>query len=147
MIEIAPVSPQCAGQVLAHVEATQVETYVRGDDADLHDFAGVDPTAAAAGDRDSSQLMMFRIETFPVGTQLHTWLQLSRPSDLEWSFFMDVLDAFCKHPRVGGRTAVGHGHVSVDLVADTAAPVDLMDWRAHLMEHRDDAITLLRGLR
>lgn len=124
-------------------EATQIETYIRGDDSDRHDFPDMDEPVEPAG-RDP-QLMLYRVETFPVGTQFHAWLQLHRPTAVELAFFCEVLEVFGKDGRLGGRHGVGHGLVDVDLWPDPQ-PVDLADWRAVVTGQRDEAIAVLQEL-
>lgn len=182
---ITPAPP--AGRHLATAfEATQIETYVRQDDADTHAFTAltsrpptgsgsgspgpllnpVDPatgeltddalaelTPSAAADAQDpttrSLLMLYRIETFPAGTQFATWLRLGHATDLEAAFFADVLEAYTANARLGGRGAIGHGTIRLDLTTSAAGeedPRDRVDWRAHLREHREDAMTALGTL-
>lgn len=59
----------------------------------------------------TAQLMLHRVETFPAGTRFGTWLRLDRASDLEATFFTDVLAAFVADGRLDGRAGIGHGQV------------------------------------
>jgi hypothetical protein len=144
--------------------ATQVETYVRQDDATGHDFAGVvapvPTTEAGLPDLDSllapeppdadTMLMMYRIETFPAGTVFSTWLRLTRATALEVAFFADVLARFQCDGRLGGRAAIGHGRIRAELVPVpvpvAGPPQPLPDWRAFLAARRDEATEALQGL-
>jgi hypothetical protein len=142
--------------------ATQIETYVRQDDTNDHAAAelyathvvDVDDTgepnldAAAIPDDDpASQLMMFRVETFPAGTRFATWLQLNHATDLEAAFFADVLDTYAAHARLGGRAAIGHGRVTLHLTRDhDDDPRERVDWRAQVAQRRDEALDALEGL-
>lgn len=156
-------APPTSRKLLTAFEATQIETYVRQDDADTHAFAGltgspVDPTtgdltAAAVrpelglDDTDRSLLMMYRIETFPAGTRFATWLRLAHATDLEAAFFADVLDTYRATARLGGRAAIGHGTIRLDLESTPAAdPRAQVDWRAQLTAHRDEALAALEAL-
>lgn len=156
-------APPASRKLLTAFEATQIETYVRQDDADTHAFHGltgspVDPstgelTAAAADDEldvdehGRSLLMMYRIETFPAGTRFATWLRLTHATDLEAAFFADVLDTYRTNARLGGRAAIGHGTIHLDLEpTSTTDPRTQVNWRAHLTEHRDEALTALEAL-
>ena len=154
-------APSTSRKLLTAFEATQIETYVRQDDADTHAFTAltrspVDPatgelTAAGAepgaDDSDRSMLMMYRIETFPAGTRFATWIRLAHATDLEAAFFADVLDTFRATARLGGRAAIGHGTIHLDLDPTPADdPRDRIDWRAHLVEHRAEALTALEAL-
>lgn len=138
--------------------ATQLEAYTRQDDSGGHDFAGV--LAAAGGSDGAAELgfeddgrpvvrggnqMLFHTETFPAGTVFSAWLRLRRPSPLEASFFLDVLEAYRADGRLGGRVGAGHGQVRVDLAAD-AAPAGLPDWRAEAEASREEIIEALQWL-
>ena len=143
--------------------ATQIEAYTRQDDRGSHDFAGVtahvtavDPSVDLRFDddghphtttrRDVSQRMLFNIETFPVGTVFSTWLRLHRPTALELAFFLDVLDTFRGDARLGGRVAIGHGLVRVDLQPQPQPPDDLPDWRAVTAARSREAVDALQAL-
>ncbi len=146
-----------AGATVSAFSATQIEAYTRQDDAGSHDFTAVAPTAdllfGADGDPqpapkpEASQQMRFNVETFPVGTVFSTWLRLHRPSPLELAFFLDVLDTFTRDARLGGRVAIGHGQVRVNLSPDPAPPaVGLPDWRATTAARANEALDALAGL-
>ena len=136
--------------------ATQLESYTRQSDTNAHDFVGVVPMATDASlafDEtgrpepvvDAGGQMLFNIETFPAGTEFVTWLRLRRPTPLELAFFVDVLDRFRTDGYLGGRVAIGHGRVDVDLTCAPSLP-DTVDWRAELVGRRDeilDALSLL----
>lgn len=140
--------------------ATQIEAYTRQDDNGSHEFGDVitaDPDVdllfgddgqpqPAASRRGPAQQMLFNVETFPVGTVFSTWMRLHRPSPLELAFFLDVLDAYRSDARLGGRIAIGHGLIRVDLDPQPRPPADLPDWRAVTAGRADDAIAALQGL-
>lgn len=99
-----------------------------------------DPAAA-------SMLMMYRLETFPAGTRFTTWLNLNHATDLEAAFFTDVLETYSRTARLGGRAAIGHGDIHLDLDrTPTQDPRDTVDWRAHLTNNKDAALTALQEL-
>ena len=144
-------------------DATQVETYTRADDTSAHRFAdtltprlvSVDPTGnprleelpGLGEPSDTALLMLYRVETFPAGTRFATWLRLDRATDLEIAFFTDVLSAFSRDGRLGGRTAIGHGQISAALTrTQLAGDYAATDWRAHLLENRAAALTALEAL-
>lgn len=146
-----------AGATVSAFSATQIEAYTRQDDAGSHDFFGCLPTAGLLFDADghpqptpkagASQQMRFNVETFPVGTVFSTWLRLHRPSPLELAFFLDVLDNFTRDARLGGRIAIGHGQVRVNLTPDPTPPAaGLPDWRADVAARADEALEALAGL-
>jgi len=135
--------------------STQLEAYTRQDDSDGHDFTQVitadgptlvfDEQGRPGATTSAGQQMLFHIETFPAGTVFSTWLRLRRPSPLEAAFFHDVLEVFNSDGRLGGRVAIGHGQVWVDLTPSVPlAPV--VDWRGFVEEHRSEIIRALGEL-
>jgi len=131
--------------------ATQLEAYTRQDDSDRHDFAGVttltigpDGRPDLTGTETTSQLL-FNVETFPAGSAFSAWLRLRRPSELQLAYFLDVLTEFGRSGHLGGRIAIGHGLVDVDVQPDQLVSVDV-DWRDHARAHRDEILTALDGL-
>jgi hypothetical protein len=132
---------------LSAFRATQLEPYTRQDDTGGHGFADVLTEDLPAGPVADSNQMLFQIETFPAGTVFHTWLTLHRPTPLEASFFLDVLRAYRADGRLGGRVAIGHGRVQVDLVADRDLEAEgLADWRADASARRGEILDALSGL-
>lgn len=136
-------------------DATQVETYVRRDDTGHHGTTTLlCPPADGANDPDStaeepsSRHLVYRVETFPAGTPLAWWARLDRATDLEIAYFADLLASFATHGHLGGRTAIGHGRVRVDVARELVAgtPPTPVDWRAHLTTNRDDTLTALEWL-
>lgn len=136
---------------LSAFQATQLEAYARQDDAGDHDFV---PTMARLQfDQDgspqvvglSSNQMLFHIETFPAGTRFSTWLRLRRPTPVETSFFTDVLAVFTEAGRLGGRVGIGHGEVSVQLVANPEPRPD-QGWRTHVTGNRSELLEVLGEL-
>ncbi len=135
--------------------ATQLESYTRQSDVDAHDFTGVVATEVAltfdaTGHPDvvvdaGSRQMLFHVETFPAGTSFHTWLRLRRPTPLELAFFVDVLDRFRSDGRLGGRIAIGHGQVEINLACEPPAK-DLIDWRDEVSGRRREVLDALATL-
>ena len=97
---------------------------------------------------DTDQLMRFRIETLPAGTQMSTWLRLDRATPREVAFFTEVLEVFTRDGRIGGRAAIGHGRVATELTCTQLAgePAETVDWRAPLLADPAAAITALQAL-
>ena len=138
----------------------QLETYTRAPRAGAPALEALDTTSmpmTTTGDVDRDALaelnatdprddldgqMVFRLETLPAGTVMSTWLRLAHVSDLHLAFFVDVLAAFTAHARIGGRAAMGHGLVDVDLVPDIDL-TGLPDWRAPLRERRAEVMAAL----
>lgn len=130
-------------------QLVQIEQYARQDDSRLHDFVGVvQPTFDASGapvEVEGNQ-MVFQLETLPAGTVFSGALWLRRPTELEIAFFRDVLETWQSDAVIGGRTAMGHGRVDVDISVVAGDPAVSVDWRAHVRAHRDEILELLNGL-
>lgn len=123
-------------------DITQIETYTRADESNDHD--AVDISDQTDADPDNTQ-MLFRIETFLAGCRFDCRLHLQRPTELEAAFFSDILASYQQRALIGGRSAIGHGHLALDLTV-TPTPPDV-DWRAFLAEHTADALDALTLLR
>jgi hypothetical protein len=163
LTETAHILNPAPTSTLSAFSTTQIETYMRRDESGAHactelmsthqvnlDATGQPalaelPTNAAA----PSQLMQFHVETLPAGTQFSSWLRLERATDLEVAFFTDVLAAFAADGRLGGRAAIGHGHVRTEHSSTRLAgpPPTALDWRATILAHREDTLTALAALR
>jgi len=143
---------------LSSFSTAQIETYMRHDDTDSHAFTDVTtyrvdvdatghPQLEQLPDTDS-QLIQFHVETQPAGTELSSWLRLERATDLEVAFFTDVLATFTAAGRLGGRAAIGHGHVRTTATRTQLAgtPPTSIDWRTHLTDHRDATLAALATL-
>lgn len=146
---------------LSVFDATQLEQYARGDDTDAHSLLGPprhhgiqlaadgQPDLVEAESDGDSSLMQYAIETFPAGTTFSTWLRLDRATELEVSFFTDVLDTFSRSGWLGGRSAVGHGQVRLALTSRLLAgqsPSAPVDWRDAVSGWRDEALEALEVL-
>lgn len=59
------------------------------------------------------QQMMYRVESIAAGTNFYWKLILEDPTDLEFESFLQTLIVFSRSPYIGGRSAVGHGEISV----------------------------------
>lgn len=134
--------------------STQLETYTRQDDSSDHSFATVtavkiDPEGFPEQETsDTQQLMLYRIETFPAGTIFSTWIQLDRASDLEISFFKEVLEAFATRGHIGGRNGRGMGQVTSTLEpAVLSGSTDETSWRWYVAHHREEAMAALEYLK
>ena len=173
VVPVVTETTHITGQVttLEAFDATQIETYIRHDDGLHHTTEtlrddlpaapdrGLDPTVDPAPDpaaeaaaepaaTETSRHLMFRVETFPAGTRLAWWLRLDRASDLQVAYFTDVLDAFATRGHLGGRSAIGHGQVTLQLDRQLLAGTEPhpMSWRDHLADHRDQVLAALAGL-
>lgn len=123
-------------------EATQLETYTRQDDSADPDFVPIDMATELAAE--AGHLMLFRVETLPAGTTFSSWIRLSHATPAVASFFSDVLNAYCTHSLIGGRTGIGHGRAHVEAMPRViSGHLEDFDWRADLLQHRDEAIEAL----
>lgn len=137
-------APRAGAPSLEALGPTDTTTMPMTPDGDVDRDALLSMTKAEARD-DLDGQMVFRLETLPAGTTLSTWLRLAHVTPMHLSFFVDVLASFSTHARVGGRAALGHGLVDVDLTPDTDLE-DLPDWRTPLLERRDEVMTALSTL-
>lgn len=97
---------------------------------------------------DASSPIRLDTETLIAGTQLAGQLRLHHLTPLEYAFARELLDTFAHHGHLGGRTAAGHGRIratTIHRAQDQPEHADI-DWRAHLSEHRDDALAALNTL-
>ena len=93
-----------------------------------------------------SSFATFRIETFPAGMRFATWLRAAHMTGEQLAFLDEVLQTFAENGRIGGRTGIGHGMLTLDLRTKTVLPQHLPDWRAPLLERREEVLEVLRGL-
>lgn len=61
------------------------------------------------------QQMKYDIETMAAGTQFFWKIVLEDVSDVEFEAFLSAILDFSKSPNVGGKSAVGHGEISIKL--------------------------------
>jgi len=59
--------------------------------------------------------MMYHTETISAGTKFFWRVILEDVTDVEFESFIATLIEFSKTPSVGGKSAVGHGEISVQL--------------------------------
>lgn len=145
-------------------DAVQLETYTRVDETasagmqaldidavPLHadGTVDIDELGAVSGqdarDEDGKPMVM-RIETFPAGSTFSSWFSLRHATAAQTAFFSDVLERFARDGRLGGRSAIGLGTFTADLVPAPVLPGDLPDWIGMITERRDEVIDLLRTL-
>jgi hypothetical protein len=63
----------------------------------------------------TAQQMMYRNESLAAGTQFYWKVTLEDASDIEFEAFVNTLIVFSKAPYLGGRSAVGHGEISIKM--------------------------------
>lgn len=61
------------------------------------------------------QQMKYDIETLAAGTQFYWKIVLEDVSDIEFEAFLATVLEFSKSPNIGGKSAVGHGEISIKL--------------------------------
>lgn len=140
-------------------EATGLESYTRaGDSGELVDLlrvplagdGSVDPAAltrAMSAGEGGGGPMLYRVETFPAGTRFSTWLRLERADELTHAFVVDVVDAFTRWGRLGGRRGTGHGLIEATWqISSTPAPPPAVDWRENLRARRGEVLAVLDAL-
>jgi hypothetical protein len=136
--------------------ATQLETYTRVDEITelvsdparmpTDEQGRVDLGAMTEPPKDGTS-MLFRIETLPAGTRFTSWIHLRPTTAAAAAFFTDVLSEFSQHGRIGGRGAIGHGQVRAEWTrTDHHGPAPAVDWRAQLLERRDEALAAIATL-
>lgn len=95
-------------------EYCQTEMYTRRDDA-KNDRLLPMLSKGESKKPSSPQQMMYRMETLAAGTRFYWKVTLEDVTDLEFEAFTSCLLEFSKRPSIGGRSAVGHGEVSIQL--------------------------------
>lgn len=103
------------GQIESIWEYCQTEMYTRRDDKKNDRLLpmlgeGEQNTTTAA-----PQQMMYHHETLSAGTRFYWKIVLEDVTDVEFEAFILTMIEFSKHPYVGGRSAIGHGEISVKL--------------------------------
>jgi hypothetical protein len=59
--------------------------------------------------------MMYSVETLSAGTVFFWRVVLEDVTDIEFEAFISTLLEFSKAPNIGGKGAVGHGEISINL--------------------------------
>lgn len=105
----------------------------------------------------SPQQMMYRVETLAAGTRFYWKVTLEDVTDVEFEAFISCLLEFSRRPHLGGKSAVGHGEVSVKMdnwiEIDSRLHLDgrevdtpLMEkYTAHLRDHGADIQAFLNA--
>lgn len=147
----------------------QEERYTRTDDAknrhyhallaEPHRLALQSGLSAQAITESGPQQMMYEVETLAAGTQFYWRVILRDVSEIEFEAFLSALLEFSKQPYIGGRSAVGHGHVAFACdqwrridhrLAPEGTAVDApvgTRYHQHLQAHADEIRGLLLAMR
>lgn len=116
--------------------------------------AKVDLTKAA-----TAQQMMYRVESIAAGTQFYWKITLEDATEIEFEAFINTLLVFSKAPYLGGRSAVGHGEISVKMdkwiEIDSRSNLEgkevgtplLQKYFEHLQESKDSIRELLNAIK
>lgn len=72
-------------------------------------------TTVPAEKKAAPQQMKYDIETIAAGTQFFWKIVLEDVSDVEFEAFLATILEFSKSPNIGGKSAVGHGEISIKL--------------------------------
>lgn len=133
---------------LSAFQLVQLEEFTRVDESATAATAALLPPPEAEQPEDALEAagsVVYGIETFPAGATFSTWLSLERVHPVAAAFFTEVLTTWSTTGRLGGRGASGHGRVTTNLTC-IGADQDLPDWRAHLVEHREEILDVIRSL-
>lgn len=99
-------------------EYCQEEMYTRKDDEKNDRLRRMLPggsNAPAIKEKGAPQQMMYNVETLAAGTRFYWRLILEDVNDIEFEAFLSTLLEFSKRPYIGGKSAVGHGEVAINL--------------------------------
>lgn len=104
------------------------------------------------------QQMMYNTETLAAGTRFFWDIVLEDPTGVEFESFVACLLEFARRPYIGGRSAVGHGKVSVKMdnwmeidsrasLEGRAVGMPLMErYSRHLSERRAEITECLNAM-
>lgn len=102
-------------------EYCQTEMYTRRDD-EKNDRVRMLISRPELGDgslpaekKAAPQQMKYDVETIAAGTQFFWKIVLEDVSDVEFEAFLATILEFSKSPNIGGKSAVGHGEISIKL--------------------------------
>ena len=108
-------------------EFCQEEMYTRRDDEkneNIRGYIAESDRKLIAGDKsqkaelsksESSQQMMYYVETISAGTRFYWKLVFEDLTDIEYDAVATMLAQFSKAPYIGGKSAVGHGEIGMKM--------------------------------
>lgn len=151
-------------------EYCQTEMYTRKDDEKNDRVRGMIDTSvrelltsgkakAEITKASTAQQMMYRVESLAAGTQFYWKVILEDATEIEFEAFVNALMVFSKAPYIGGRSAVGHGEISIKM--DKWIEIDsrsnlngkeigqplLKQYFNHLQEHKDGIREMLNEMK
>lgn len=147
----------------------QEEFYTRRDDAKNEQYrpllSGTTQLALDSGMKaqtlaaaETPQQMMYYVESFAAGTRFYWRVLLDDVTDVEFEAFLVCLAEFSRVPYIGGRSAVGLGHISLQLdqwrridsrICPAGEAVDVQigtRYQQHLRDRRDEILALLDNM-
>lgn len=65
--------------------------------------------------KSAPQQMIYSVETLAAGTRFHWPITIQDPTKVELEAFQSAILAFAYRPFIGGKSAVGHGKVSIKM--------------------------------
>lgn len=147
-------------------DLAQTEMFTRRDDAKNDKLLPVlEKKQLTAGDATpetvksgTPQQMMYNVETLAAGTQFHWKIVIEDATDVEFEAFLSTLLEFSKNPYIGGKSATGHGEISIELekwltidsrVKGTGTELDMKlgeRYAQHLKDRGDDIRKFLQEM-
>lgn len=109
------------------------------------------PKEDVAGETGVKQQMRYFVETLSAGTELFWELSLDDVTPLEFEAFAVTLSEFARFPFLGGKSAIGHGKVSISFdkwlnidprLAPTGDEIALPLGNAYVKHLADNAATI-----
>lgn len=139
----------------------QEEMYTRKDDEKndrLRQMLPGGSDAPTVKSKGAPQQMKYHVETLAAGTKFYWRLILEDVSEVEFEAFLSTLFEFSKRPFLGGKSAVGHGEIAINLenwieidsrTNLTGKELDLKlgdKYKKHLKEKGDDIREFLKNI-
>lgn len=107
--------------------------------------------------RSGPQQMMYRVETLAAGTKFYWKICLEDVTDIEFESFISSIIEFSRNPHIGGKSAVGHGEISIKLgkwiEVDSRVKLEgkeidtplLQKYADHLKKNKDQIVRFLNS--
>lgn len=92
---------------------------------------------------DALSPMRYGLETFIAGTRFAFWISLQWPTEAQAAFFGETLNRFTQQARIGGRSAAGHGELSLEL---TRPELPDANWRDGIPSGHPELLSILARL-
>lgn len=151
-------------------EYCQTEMYTRKDDekndkvrdmidADVRKLLTEGTAKVSITKSSTAQQMIFRTETLAAGTRFFWKIIIEDATDIEFESFINALLVYSKNPFIGGRSAVGHGELSIKfdnwVEIDSRANLNgkevdtplLTKYYDHLKNNRDEIRQMINSIK